>query len=54
MYVLSRRFNIFKDVNCDLEDTFNDVDKFLVKRGRNKDISGVFFNSIINYISDFF
>ena len=30
--------NIFKNINCDFEDTFNDIDKFLVKRGINKDI----------------
>ena len=54
MCLLSKRFNIFKDVNCDLEDTFNDVDKFLVKRGRNKDISGILFNSIIDYVTNFF
>ena len=23
--------NIFKNINCDFEDTFNDIDKFLVK-----------------------
>ena len=46
--------NIFKDVNCDLEDTFNDIDKFLVKQGRNKDISGILFNSIIDYVTNFF
>lgn len=31
--------NIFKNINCDFEDIFNDIDKFLVKRGRNKDIT---------------
>ena len=36
MYVLSRWFNIFKNINCDSEDTFNDIDKFLVKREETK------------------
>ena len=30
--------NIFKNIKCDCEDTFNDIDKFLVKREINKDI----------------
>lgn len=28
--------NIFKNINCDFEDTFNDIDKFLVKREETK------------------
>ena len=51
--------NIFKNINCDSEDTFNDIDKFLVKRGRNKDIikkifQVFFLNSIIDYVTNFF